>query len=417
MPSVLVTGASRGIGKVSTLWLAARGWNVIAGVRRPEDGEALTAEGPRRVTAVTLDVTDSDQIAALDGSLPETLDAVVNNAERHGRLGSRSRQRLRTTLRRQLEVNVVGQAAVTQAVLPRLRASRGRVLFVSSLSGRVATPLMGPYSASKFALEGMADALRMELAPWGIAVVLVEPAQTDTDMWRQADVEFDQGIERLAPRTAAAVRQAPRGIPQDDPAIAKGRGTFPDRVAATIEKALTDRRPRAQVRGRRVGGAARPWSRGCSRLPRSTRCCGRAGAFRAVCSSETHAAMLLAAARGARGRGISVRRFGPGIDARMVEIDDQQIFLEPGRTSDRLGVVDLVVADERGSGYEPGGVVLDRGPDLICVIDRAINLAQPRPGGTLSRRAARPSPAGRARPKAALLEGDDAPFFCIVTYG
>ena len=197
MPSVLVTGASRGIGKVTTLWLAARGWDVIAGVRRPDDGEALTAADPERVTAVTLDVTDSDQIAALDASLPETLDAVVNNA------GVIVAGPLEATplddLRRQLDVNVVGQAAVTQAVLPRLRTSRGRVLFVSSLSGRVATPMFGPYNASKFALEGMADALRLELAPWAIRVVLIEPVQTDTDLWRHAEVEFDQGIERLAP--------------------------------------------------------------------------------------------------------------------------------------------------------------------------------------------------------------------------
>src|SRR5207302_10928593 len=102
-------------------------------------------------------------------------------------------------LRRQLEVNVVGQAAVTQAVLPRLRSSRGRIVFVSSLSGRVATPLTGAYNASKFALEGMADAMRMELAPWGIRVVLVEPAQTDTDMWRKADAALDEAVASLSP--------------------------------------------------------------------------------------------------------------------------------------------------------------------------------------------------------------------------
>jgi NAD(P)-dependent dehydrogenase (short-subunit alcohol dehydrogenase family) len=251
MPSVLVTGASRGIGKVTTLWLAARGWDVIVGVRRPDDGEALTAADPERVTAVTLDVTDSDQIAALDASLPETLDAVVNNA------GVIVAGPLEATplddLRRQLDVNVVGQAAVTQAVLPRLRTSRGRVLFVSSLSGRVATPMFGPYNASKFALEGMADALRLELAPWAIRVVLIEPVQTDTDLWRHAEVEFDQGIERLAPEQRRLYARHLEGFRKTIPRSQKAAGP-PDRVAATIEKALTDRRPRARYV---VGASAR----------------------------------------------------------------------------------------------------------------------------------------------------------------
>src|SRR5271166_1038313 len=163
MPSVLVTGASRGIGRATALRLAARGWSVVAGVRRSEDGEALSAAQPGRIATVQLDVTDEQQIAALDGALPAHLDALVNNAGVV--VGSPIEAVPLSELRRQLEVNVVGQAAVTQALLPRLRASRGRVVFVSSLSGRVATPLMGPYSASKFALEGMADALRMELAP------------------------------------------------------------------------------------------------------------------------------------------------------------------------------------------------------------------------------------------------------------
>src|SRR6185369_6932538 len=99
--------------------------------------------------------------------------------------------------RKQLEINVIGQLAVTQAVLPRLRRSRGRIVFISSVNGRLAMPLVGAYSASKFALEASADALRMELSPWKIRVVVVEPAQTDTDMWRTADdmvAELEAGL-------------------------------------------------------------------------------------------------------------------------------------------------------------------------------------------------------------------------------
>jgi NAD(P)-dependent dehydrogenase (short-subunit alcohol dehydrogenase family) len=164
MSTVLLTGAARGIGRATALRLAAQGWSVYAGVRSEAEAlkrEALTGE----LVPVLLDVTDSDQLAALDAGLPERLDAVVNNA---GIVVDGPIEALTLEdLRRQVEVNVVGQAAVTQAVLPRIRASRGRIVFVSSLSGRVATPFMGAYSASKLALEWLADSLRIELRPWG----------------------------------------------------------------------------------------------------------------------------------------------------------------------------------------------------------------------------------------------------------
>ena len=99
------------------------------------------------------------------------------------------------------------------AVLPHLRASKGRLVFVSSVSGRISTPIAGVYSASKFALEAMADALRMELAPWGIRVLLIAPAQTDTDLWRRADEQLDETVAGAVARAPQPVRQAYRGIP------------------------------------------------------------------------------------------------------------------------------------------------------------------------------------------------------------
>ena len=134
MPSVLVTGAARGIGRATALRLASAGWEVLAGVRRAEDGETLSQGNSERIKPVMLDVTDEQQLASLDDILPSTLDAVVNNAgiAIAGPLEAVSA----AELRQQLEVNVVGQAAVTQAVLPRLRESRGRIVFVSSVSGR-----------------------------------------------------------------------------------------------------------------------------------------------------------------------------------------------------------------------------------------------------------------------------------------
>src|SRR4051812_41571848 len=252
MPSVLITGCARGIGRVTAERLARAGWDVFAGVRRETDGDALRAE---RVTPVVLDITDDAQVAALDGALPARLDAVVNNAGIA--VGGPVEGVPLDDVRRQLEVNVVGQLAVTRAVLPRLRASRGRVVFVSSLSGRVSTPMTGIYNASKFALEGLADALRLEVGTWGIKVVLVEPAQTDTDMWREAESALDASIAALAPEHRALYAKHLEGARKAIPRSQKIASSA-DGAAATIERALTARRPKARYvvgTGPRVQGA------------------------------------------------------------------------------------------------------------------------------------------------------------------
>jgi len=243
MPSVLVTGAARGIGRATVLRLAAAGWDVVAGVRRAQHGDELAQEKPGRISSLILDLTDEQQVASLEQALPARLDAVVNNAgiAVAGPLEAVSP----AELRHQLEVNVVGQAAVTQAVLPRLRESRGRIVFISSVSGRVATPMFAPYNASKFALEGVADALRMELAPWGIRVVLIEPAQTDTDLWRNAEQTFDETVAAMSPEHRELYAKHLEGMRKSIPRAARMAAPV-DGVAATIEKALTASRPRAR---------------------------------------------------------------------------------------------------------------------------------------------------------------------------
>ena len=243
MPSVLVTGASRGIGRSIVERLASGGWDVIAGVRSQQDAAAVTEVNPQQVSSVILDVTNAEHIAALSESLPEQLDAVVNNA------GIVVTGAIETVSpdewRKQLEVNVIGQLAVTQAVLPRLRLAKGRVVFISSLNGRVSFPLMGAYSASKFALEAAADALRVELRPWQIRVSIVEPAQTDTDIWRNADAVTAETEAALTPEHQALYARHIAGMKKFIP-VSQRMAVPPEKVAAVVEEALTARRPRAR---------------------------------------------------------------------------------------------------------------------------------------------------------------------------
>jgi NAD(P)-dependent dehydrogenase (short-subunit alcohol dehydrogenase family) len=243
MPSVLVTGAGRGIGKSIVEHLAARGWDVVAGIRKQRDAEAVTALNPQRISSVILDVTDAGHIAALDESLPETLDAVVNNAGIA--VGGGMETVSADDWRKQLEINVIGQLAVTQAVLPRLRKSRGRIVFISSVSGRIVMPLIGAYSASKFALEAAADALRMELSPWRIHVALVEPGNTDTDMWRTADAMVEELEAGLTAEHRDLYAKHIAGFKKTIPTAQK-IAVPAEKVSAAVEEALTSRRPRAR---------------------------------------------------------------------------------------------------------------------------------------------------------------------------
>ena len=243
MPSVLVTGAGRGIGKSIVEHLAARGWDVIAGVRSERDAAAVTALDPQRISSVILDVTDAGHIAALNGSLPERLDAIVNNA------GVVVTGPMETVTpdewRKQLEINVIGQLAATQAVLPRLRKSRGRVVFISSVNGRLSMSLIGAYCASKFALEAAADALRMELRPWHIGVAIVEPAQTSTDIWHTADDMVEQAVATVTPEQRDLYARHIAGMKKMIP-VSQKMAVPAQRVSAVVEEALTARRPRAR---------------------------------------------------------------------------------------------------------------------------------------------------------------------------
>lgn len=241
MPTVLVTGAARGIGNAITTHLAAAGWDVVAGVRNGQDAEILSASA--RVTPVQLDVTNDEQIAALKQALPSRVDAIVNNA---GVVVAGPLESVPPAdLRRQFDVNVTGQLAVTQAVLPRLRESRGRIVFISSVNGKIVAPLLGAYCASKFALEAAADALRMELLPCDVSVSVVQPAQTDTDLWRRADDMVDEIEAAMSPEQRVLYAKHIAGWRKSIP-LSRRLAVGPEKVAAVVEEALSAKRPRAR---------------------------------------------------------------------------------------------------------------------------------------------------------------------------
>jgi NAD(P)-dependent dehydrogenase (short-subunit alcohol dehydrogenase family) len=248
----LITGASTGIGEGCARWLDVRGHHVFAGVRRDEDAARLKAGSSPRLTPLVLDVTDEASIRAsvtqvrsiLEKSgADEQLDGLVNNAG-IAVAGPLEYVPL-DAFRRQLEVNVTGQIAVTQAYLPLLRRARGRIVFVGSVGGLWATPFLAPYCASKFALEAIVDCLRLELRPWGIHVSILEPGSIATPIWRKPG---DGGVPADAPLAAAIERDYGSAFAafRDIVAVSAKRGVSTDRTSVVIEHALTAPTPRTR---------------------------------------------------------------------------------------------------------------------------------------------------------------------------
>lgn len=237
--AVLVTGASTGIGEATALRMKRAGWDVFAAARKDQDLDRLRGAG---MNAVKLDVTDLGTIAAAREELGgRPLGGIVNNA---GVAVSGPIEFIPLhDLRGQLEVNLVGQVAVIQAFLSAVREGKGRIVNVSSIGGRIALPLVGPYAASKFGLEAVSDSLRRELRPWGIHVALIEPGAVKTPIWDKGretadrlEAEMGGDARSLYGKLADRIRQETEKIPE--------RGVEPDEVAQAIEHALTDGRPK-----------------------------------------------------------------------------------------------------------------------------------------------------------------------------
>jgi len=239
--TVVITGASTGIGRATALRLARGGFDVLAGVRREEDGAALRGEDGR-IEPVLVDVTDAGQVAGLAERVAGApLAGLVNNA---GIAVAGPLEGIPLDeVRRQYEVNVFGLLAVTQALLEPIRAGHGRIVNIGSIGGRVNTPFVGPYSSSKAAVRSLSAALRRELRPWGIRVALVEPGALDTPIWRKGEQGAEQTIGALSERVRTLYARQLDALVAATRKIAAGASS-PDDAAQAVEHALTAARPR-----------------------------------------------------------------------------------------------------------------------------------------------------------------------------
>ena len=256
--AVVVTGASSGIGEACALRLDRRGFQVFAGVRKEKDGKSLKAKASDRLTPIMLDVTDDASIEKAAGSVSEAvgdagLRGLVNNAgiAVPGPLEFLPLEEMR----RQLEVNVIGQIAVTQAFLPLIRAGHGRIVNIGSVGGKIAAPLTGPYHASKFAMEALTDSLRQELRPWGIHVAIIEPGAIDTPLWGKGQAAGDELEARLPQRARELYEDAIAAVRKTAEKSARD-GIPPEEVAKAVTHALLSKNPRTRYvvgRDARIG--------------------------------------------------------------------------------------------------------------------------------------------------------------------
>jgi NAD(P)-dependent dehydrogenase (short-subunit alcohol dehydrogenase family) len=246
--TILVTGASSGIGWATSLHLAGKGWHVFAAVRKEADANKLRDASSGKITPVIMDLLDYASVKRAAGEIEELLggaglDALFNNA---GISVQGPMEIIPIEMfEQQMRVNAFGSLFVSQTFLPLIRKAKGRIIFMSSESGRVTIPLVGPYSASKFALEAVANALRVELLPSGVKVSLVEAATIKTPMWDKIDTTTEILLSSLTPQAkdlykeelntlrVIPKRQADTGIPME-------------KVIQVINRALESPRPKAR---------------------------------------------------------------------------------------------------------------------------------------------------------------------------
>jgi NAD(P)-dependent dehydrogenase (short-subunit alcohol dehydrogenase family) len=246
--AVVITGTSTGIGSACALHLDRLGFRVFAGVRTSQDAESLQRASTRRITPLLLDVTDGASVSAAANEVAGAIgDAgifgLVNNA---GIVVSGPLEFLPVSeIRKQFEVNVMGQISVIQAFLPLLRKARGRIVNMGSISGRMALPFLGPYSASKFALEAITDSLRLELLPWGVVVSIIEPGAVKTPIWEKSREAAGKRARNFPPEAFELYGPSLAAF-RAETEKAAGAGVEPDVVVRAVEHALTAKKPKTR---------------------------------------------------------------------------------------------------------------------------------------------------------------------------
>ena len=246
--TVVVTGASTGIGQACALLLDQLGFSVYAGVRQDIDAQTLKQKGSERLIPIFLDVTDAESIAA-------AVDQVTNAVGGAGILGLVNNAGIAVPgplellaiaeFQHQMQVNVTGQLAVTQAFLGLLRQNRGRIVNMGSISGRSPAPFLGAYNASKFALVALNDVMRMELRPWGISVSIIEPGSIATPIWEKSLNQSEIAQHELS-QTAQNLYGQAMNIVREKMQIIASRGISADIVAQAVLHALTAKQPKTR---------------------------------------------------------------------------------------------------------------------------------------------------------------------------
>jgi NAD(P)-dependent dehydrogenase (short-subunit alcohol dehydrogenase family) len=247
--SVLVTGASSGIGEACALLLDQAGYQVFAGVRKEEDCARLRSLTSEKLRPMLLDVTDASQIRQVFDAVSQSvgkdgLYGLVNNAGIA--IGGPMEFVPMEELRKQMEVNFFGTVAVTQAFLPLLRSAGGRIIINGSIAGRMASPFRGPYSASKYALEAVSDVMRIELKPWDIKVSMIEAGFVETPIWSRSLAEFDRMSRNFPPEAFNLYGEIIRLIRIS--ISKKKEGTKPEEFARLVRHILETPKPKARYR-------------------------------------------------------------------------------------------------------------------------------------------------------------------------
>lgn len=245
---IVVTGASTGIGEATSTRLAAQGFTVFAGVRKPADAERLRSKGLPGLRPLMIDVAKDASVRKAAAEVTKAVGAsglkgLVNNAgvSWGGPLETQDLGEIRAMF----DVNVFGLIAVTQAFLGLVRQGKGRIVNMSSVGGRMSVPFVSAYSATKFSVEAISDALRVELRPWGIKVACIEPGSIATPLWERGFEQFDRQVEKMSPEAKALYGQyVPRMRKITERSAAMG--IPPARVADAVEHALTAARPRTR---------------------------------------------------------------------------------------------------------------------------------------------------------------------------